>query len=319
MGIKQEVTIDEAWNNWTMCLRGEDENSIYNQIVLMFWDTAIFRIVRESQNVKINQNPHSPRFNRSLYSFIYMNYFQSQCASIRRLTDSSCGLRGKKGIFSLDSILKDLIKYREELSRVKYLELRGFPYDYSEIQRKETAYLLNQYLLNQNEIIARPISEEPSWWKIDDAQKTFDRLSCVMPENREPNDLINEHVFVCLQEKLNESENINQYVNKFVAHAATPESRSEFNEDDYQITIDHIWYAHQILYKVWNFLSCVLFSIETQALPLEHPTFFDFWDEPFFEKDEKIEKIKSILETYREETEVWRESSFVDMWLLIES
>lgn len=309
MASDQELPLEQAWQNWIMCLKGDDENSIFNQITLMLWDTAIFRIIRESQIEKFNKNPQAPRINHQLFSFIYRNYFHSQSAYIRRITDPNSSLTGKYGTYSLGAIIKDLINYREELSREKYLELRGFPYDYLEIQAKETAFILNHHPGK-----AIPIPDELDWWKIKDAHETFDRLSHTNLENRKSSDLIDENLLVSLQEKLEDSRKINLYVNKFIAHAATLESRSNFNIDEYSLSLNDIWDTHRIIFKISNFLSAILFSIDNMPLAIEHPTFFYFWDEPFFAKEEAFEKVRSILESYREETEAWMVTSTEDVW-----
>jgi len=313
MASDQELPLKQAWQNWIMCLRGEDENSIFNQITLMLWDTAIFRVIGESQKDKFNKNPQTPRMNRQLYSFVYRNYLHTQCAYIRRITDPNSSLTGKYGTYSLGAIINDLIIYREKLSREKYLDLQGLPYDYSKRKDNELAFCLKQPLGK-----GFFVPEELNWWKIKDAHETFDRLSHSNLDKRKPSDLIDENLLVSLRDKLEDSRKIHLYVNKFIAHAATLESRSFIDIDENSLSLSDIWDTHRIIFNISNFLSAVLFSIDNMPLAIEHPNFFYFWDEPFFEEEEAFDKVRATLESYREETETWMESSIKDVWSWVE-
>jgi hypothetical protein len=310
-----KLPIELAWQNWIMCLKGEDKNSIFNQITLMLWDTAIFHVILESQKEKLSKNPQAPRINKQLYSFIYRNYFHTQSAYIRRLTDASYGITGKKGVYSLDSIIRDVKQHRDELTREKYLELRSLSYDYSKIREKEIEFILNQPPGKKFVLVPHEFDWEP----IKAAHETFDRLSHTTMDNQKASDLIDKCILDRLQNKLEDCRKINQYVDKFIAHAATIESRAIINIDEYNPTLNDIWNAHKIIYKVANFLSGILFSIDSMPLAIENPSFYDFWNEPFFDDEEAFDKVRTILEDYREETEIWMESSVKDVWSWIES
>jgi hypothetical protein len=141
----------------------------------------------------------------------------------------------------------------------------------------------------------------------------FDRLSGTSPTNRNPSNQIVENVFKRLQEKLSACQGITKYVDKFVAHSATPESRSIQDETISKITFKHLWEAQQILFEVAEFISIVLFSEGHMALAIENPTFFEFWETPLVEKDE-IDIIRTTLEDYRKKTEKWNVSGIEDIW-----
>jgi hypothetical protein len=313
MTSRDQLSIEQTWENWKMCLKGDDKNSIFNQIALMLWDSAIFRIILESQKDRVEKNPQAPKLNQQLYSFIFRNYFHTQSAYIRRLTDKSSSLIGKKGTYSLGALLKDLQKHRDELTREKYIESRGFPYNYSTMKENET-----EFILNQPPGKAVSIPSELDWEPIRSAHETFDRLCKTNTEERHPNDLIDKSIFDRLQEKFEHCKKINEYVNKFVAHSATPESRQEFNVNEFDVTLKNLWDAQKIIFQISNFLSGVLFSIDHVPLAIEHPSFYDFWYEPFFEKEQAVDKVRETLEAYRKETEAWREASNENIWSWIE-
>lgn len=292
------------------CLKGDDQNSIFRQITTMIWDTAIFRVIMEGRKAKIQQNAEKPEFNSALHNFIDRNYFQAQSATIRRLVDTSFDLTGERGVYSLGALIEDIRKYRSELNRKIFFDLRIMPYDYAKIQEKEIEFLRKHRNGKWNQI-----PQDLYWEPIAETHRIFDRLSGVKPDQRSPSDLIDAQVLDRLIERLDECEHITSYVDKFVAHSATPESRINLSETG--IRLSQIWDAQQILFEVANFLRYVLF-FETQIpLMIENASFFQFWDKGLFEEDEEF-LVRDTLKDYRTETEKWSTSSIENTWKWIE-
>lgn len=313
MAKAEKLSLEQAWKNWGDCLKGDDPNSIFQQISTMIWDTAIFHIIIEARQSQIKKNPQDPEINGALHSFIDRNYFQSQSAFIRRLTDQAYGLTGKRGVYSVIALINDIFSYRDELTRETFFKFRNMPYDYTEIRNKERDFLRNHPLEN-----GFFVPSEFDWESIEEAHRIFDRLAGVLPDNRKPSDQIVDHVFIRLQERLSACQGITKYVDKFIAHSATPESRSIQNETTSAITFRHLWEAHQIIFEVAEFLSVILFSEGHMALAIENPTFFEFWEKPLYENGE-IDLVRTSLENYRKETEKWNASGVEDMWHWVEA
>lgn len=310
-----KLPLRQAWQNWIDCLKGDDPNAVFQQIPRMLWDTAIFRIILEGRKAHIRKNPQAPEINAALHSFIDRNYFQSQVIAIRRLTDTSKGanLTGKWGIYSLASIIEDIRRYRHDLTRAAFFELRNKPYDDTEVQRRK-----QEYLRKQPPAKCVSIPSELDTESIVELHQTFDRLSGKTPQNRQPEDRIDERVLTRLQEKLAVCRPITNYVDKFIAHAAAPESRTIIETDKYEITLKKLWNAHQVIYQVAEFLSAVLFSLEHMVLPVVDPGFHDFWDKPLVETEESSCP-GSVMEAYTQETENWRLNCMQEMWQWIET
>ncbi|MDP2159004.1 MAG: hypothetical protein Q8K02_00850 [Flavobacterium sp.] len=309
MQEKQKIIIEEAWKNWIDCLIGDDRNSIFQQINLMIWDTSIFRVIVASRKKLVEKNLEGPEINGALHSFIDRNYFQTQCLYIRRIIDPPYAIRGEKGVFSLGALIKDLKNYRSELNREKFLFLLGKPYDYSEIQKKE-----NEYLKTHHNCI---VPSEYDWWPIEEAHRFFDRLSGVPRTERSPENVISEHVFSRLEEKLKSCESIFHHVNKYIAHSSTPESRKSINPKESGISFNQIWAAQKIVFEVADFLSTALFSTGHMALPIENHNFYQYWEKPMFESDE-IGLVRATYKAYSEETKKWSEKAIDNIWIWIE-
>lgn len=313
MSQEEKLPLEQAWKKWIACLKGDDPNTIYQQIYMMVWDTAIFKTVVEGRKLRIKMNPDSPEVNGAFHSFIDRNYFQSQCACVRRLTDKSYPLTGKRGVFSLTALINDIELFREDLTREKYFSLRNLPYDYKELQNKQRDYVRDH---SSGKFIRIP--PELDWEPIEEAHQLFDRLSQTTSTNRNPTDIINERVVDRLVSRLETCERITKYVDKFVAHSASPESRSYLDEKTLAVTLRQLWDAHQIIFNVAEFLSLIILSESHMALVWENLSFFDFWDVPLFYKDENA-LVRTALEEYRKETEKWNIDGVGSIWQWIEA
>jgi len=182
------------------------------------------------------------------------------------------------------------------------------------LEGKKKSIVFSQILAGKDLWIIPP---ELDWERIEEAHKTFDKLSGKSPTTRQADDVINERVLVRLQDKLDTCKKIKMYVDKFIAHSSTPESRSIQNYKSTAITFKRLRDAHQAIFEVANFLSIILFSEEHMALAIENPTFFNFWDKPLIENGE-FDLIKNSFEKYRKETEAWQFDGFEDIWRAIE-
>jgi hypothetical protein len=309
----EKFPLDQAWKSWVDCLKGEDINSIFQQITLMIWDTAIFRLIIEGRKVQFKKNPEDPAINGALHSFIDRNYFYSQSAFIRRLSDKSYTLTGGKAVYSIQALIYNIQCYRNELTRESFLRLKNMPYEYSEIQNRR-----KEFFRTQPGGKAFFVPPEYDWESVEEAHQAFDRLAGKIPKEREHKDLISEYFFVRLQEKLAICLEITKYVDKFIAHSATPESRKIQNVGKTEITFKKIWDAQKTIFEVAEFLSSIFFSEDHMALAFENPNFYQYWDSPMFEEIE-VDKIRNAFEMYRKETEKWNQEGIENTWKWIET
>jgi hypothetical protein len=310
------ISLERAWIIWSGCLKSEDENSIFEQIYTMVWDAAIFRFILESRQIQTKKNPDNPPLNASFHSFLDRNFFQAQVGFIRRLVDKSYSLTDiKRGIYSLYSLIDDIKKRRLDLTRGSFFKLRDIPYDYCNLQQREKEFIAEQVKGSTSGFSVPP---EYNWEKSAEAHVTFDRLSGASVENRTPEDVIAQKVFTRLIDKLDTCQEVIQYVNKYVAHSATPESRSSKNIKSSQITLKHIWDAHQVIYEVSEYLSSILYSESHFPLAWKSPNLFDNWNVPLLEHQD-IDQLEDVYEQYWKETDKWRLEGIENLWKWVES
>jgi hypothetical protein len=309
-----KTSLDESWVNWKDCLaRDDDFNPIFNQLRLMVWDTAIYRVILKGRELRWEENPEKPRVNAELHNFIDRNYFQSQCATVRRLVDNTkkSKIYGDYGVYSIGALIKDIENHHSELTRSAFLELHEMPYDYSDVQKRKWEFIFARFFDENGTIIPRDLD----WQRIEDAHVQFDRMSGVSQEKRSPDDRIKQSVFDGLRAQLSKCDPVVKHVDKFIAHSSTPESRSKIL--DSRITFSQVWEAQRILYEIANFLRASLFLVDTMLLAVESYSFYSHWDQPLFHEDEK-DRIYEVYKKYEKETDDWRVNSVENMWKVIE-
>jgi hypothetical protein len=313
--VKEEKKpLDQAWKDWIECLKGDDINSIFRQITLMIWDSAIFRLIIESRQIQIDKNPNEPAINGELHSFINRNYFQSQVSIIRRLVDKSYRLIGPKAVYSIYSLISDIYDRRNDLTREALFRTRNMSYDFAEIQHKEREFIRKQSIGKGFVLVSPELDSE----SIAETHQAFDRLSGKTQMDRQPNDVISERIFARLKGRLDDCRQITNYVDKFVAHSATPESRATQNDSEIKITLKQLWDAHRIIFEVAEFLSVIFFSESHMALAIENPSLFQYWSIPLLEEMD-VSRIRNTFEEYRKETERWNQDGINNIWNWIDA
>jgi hypothetical protein len=185
----------------------------------MTWDAAAFRVVNEARRLAPRDPDGGRQLNGLMHSLLDRAFFASHMAAVRRLTDDRYPLNGKKGVYSLPALLKDMRKHRELLTREAIFAAEGLEYD-------------------------------------EDRHKQIDRLAGVQAQDRQPGDTVREKLFIDLQQKMEKAtEDVKCHVDKFIAHAATPGSREIVGADEAGLTLNHLWRAHQHLSEVAGFLG----------------------------------------------------------------
>jgi len=272
-----QMDLDTRWLLWKESLSGEDSNSIFNQISMMVWDTAVYRLILKSRETQIKEHQRLPGLNVRFHMLIDRNYFEVQAMGIRRLIDRF-PLDGMKGVYSLGGLIKDIEEYQQLLTREKYL---GFHSD-------------------------QDLFEE---FGFDEANQRFDKLSGKNANERNKDDLIIDSMFTKANEIIVSCKKIHDYVDKFIAHSATPQSRELINADEIKITLGQVWSAHKNLYCLAQFILGSLYGAGFSALPWENPSMFETENIPVIGTD-TISEYKEIWEEYRKETNGWQLEEF---------
>jgi len=292
-------TLAEKRKEWLEVLSGEDRHSIISQITRMTWDDAAFRVVNEARRLAPRDPDGGRQLNGLMHSLLDRAFFASHLAAIRRLTDDRYPLNGKKGVYSLPALLEDMRKHRELLTREAIFAAENLAYDFKPIQQR-----FDEYASKQKG--AFDIPDDLCWFKHENRHEQIDRLANVQAQDRQSGDTVREKVLLDLQQKIEKaSEEVVCHVNKFIAHAATPESRALVGADETGLTLNHLWRAHQHLCEVASFLAIyVLGDSFPGPLPIPQYDQFKYIERPLIAASQ-VDKLADLWRQIEKEADGW--------------
>jgi len=233
-------------------LSGKDPHTISTQIYSMLWDYALFCTVNELRRIATENPEKGVGFNGPVMRLFDAGFATTQATAIRRLIEKPKD-SPKLAVISLRSILKDIKKKIDLITRENYVCYDGLPYDYEAVRNEWQSELIK----NDKGIPAGNLpTDGPKAWSVSRlVHKNFDRLSQVDFKNRKRNDLIKSELIEYLEGQIEKCEDIKKYVDKFIAHAAAPENRLELTENQKAITLERLETCHKIIYQVASFIS----------------------------------------------------------------
>jgi len=303
----------EKFQEWESMLVGKDMHSIRNQICNMIWDCAYFQCINESRRYAARDDKGNIKRNGPLHSFINQSFFKTQLLSIRNLTDKDFNRVQQDRpytVYSLYNLIEDIKKNGAILTRKNILAVRDLPYDYEEVME----------CLRQNTPKIKKGNVQIQIWGgrnineiecSEDIHRRIDSIVGIKPDKRNPDDLVlNDDSFKCFDDWLKSSRELYVYVNKYIAHSSTPESRRGVS-DEIEEALRKIFNAHKIICEMASFIgNKILFCGFGEVLPIsqygqfDQFDLFEYLDEPIASK-ETIEKLREFWEKYRRETEQW--------------
>jgi hypothetical protein len=280
----------EKWEEWFF---GEDVHSISKQIYSMIWDAAVFLSINEARKYAQKDDNGKLQLNGAVHEFINICFFKTQALSIRRLLDK------RKDVISLYRLLDDVQANVDLLTRQSILAAHSYPYDFKANDSESVEPI------QKTESKAQEIQRFIDCAHSEGMHKDIDHLAAVAPSQRKPDDYIPEQFFVWLKERLNKCEEIRMYVNKFIAHSATPESRATVGADETKITLGKLLEAHRIICEIAEFLGMKLLNHSLGSV-LATPQFdqFEHFEKPWC-KEETIRELHKFWYDYDRDTRHW--------------
>lgn len=276
--------LKNKFEEWKVMLV-EDDLSIFHQIRRMLWDYAVFQSINEARKDASKNSKGESELNGIVHRFIDFCFFSTQALGIRKLIDDPDKHKDKrKGINSLKRLICDMELNCNLLTRENIIAI----YD--------------NYCNNPREV-----SNQTYGTILDSIQKKIDYMLGIDASQRKADDYIPNEVFAWLKDKLGieEFKKIKDFTNKYVAHAADPESRKGF--EDISIYLDEIKAAHKSLYETMAFIGENIFfsMMGPMTVPFgnEHDQ-FEYFESPMATK-ETVKKLGIIWAKYRTETEEW--------------
>lgn len=288
----------ESWIDW---YSGEDRHSIIYQIHTMTWDAAVYRVINEARKYAKVTDKGCVELNGMIHILIDKCFFENQGSAIRRLVDRERST-GKRSVYSLYRLIDDMEQNSNLLTRENYFAVEELAYDDTAVREAYDNYVKEQI---QDGKKAYGIPSKFNWRRIENRHKQIDTLSRVDKSQRSPNDQVCSELFINLKTMLGVCDGVVTNVDKFVAHAATPDSRAAAQIEEPSLTLGHLWNAHEAICKVASFIDLYLLRQSSHSF-LATPIFnqFKYIDRALITSD-NISHLRDIWQQYSKETQTW--------------
>jgi hypothetical protein len=147
----------------------------------------------------------------------------------------------------------------------------------------------------------------PEYWRCGASEtmhRYLDSLMGVDAARRYPGDLVQASFFQWLKSRLEKHTAIGEFVNKSLAHSATPESRATLAEGETDILLGQIQDAHETIWQTADLIGTCLFGT---GLPDMLGTTFDQFEhfEKIWTTEETMAKLREQWQEYRGTIRKW--------------
>lgn len=237
---------------WVKWLHGEDPSSISRQISSMLWDHALFLAINELRSIAKAEPHREVGFNGPVIRLFDAGFATTQAVAIRRLIEKP-KKDPKLAVISLGRLLNDIKTNLKLITRENYVCYDGLPYDYGVVHDKWLSSLPKTKSGIHSGFL--PTSGREAFRMSQIVHETFDKLAQVHPKNRSRNDEIRPEVLDHLESELAKCENVKKYVDKFIAHAAAPETIASLSEEEKGLTLERLESSQKTIYQVASFIS----------------------------------------------------------------
>jgi hypothetical protein len=224
---QRDANLRERIARWRDAFR-DDTTGIHKTLDDLVWNYAAFRTAIQIVRLRTEKRHSEPPINQMLFDLISEGYWSSLLLGIRRILDVSAAINGRRGVYSLRSVIKDIEACRTLINRRVYVEwIREAQYDLDLLRKEQRERLVAQ--------AGKPIWGNPELPKSESSHRHFDFLSGVSETNRSPYDLIDPTVLSKVQDRLVTLNAVTDYVDSHLAHAGNRESRHGKALDNFDI------------------------------------------------------------------------------------
>ena len=242
------VTFEEKyklWRSWC-ALDTTEPNSIDQQLSSLLLSDMEYRVLLAAR-----QLGNATLDNLLLRSFLNRGYVALQLLGIRKLTEKN-GKHPSRGVISLKRLADDIRKHRSLFTRHNFVCRDHYSY--------ELPLPFDGGLTNGESGFIAHGSPLDLWIRTRARHEQFDRISCKLPTQRLPDDLIDERMLNILDAWLADAriEEFRVQANKFIAHSADSISRQDLQPA--MISLDLVTKVHALLIKAESlFVDVLLF------------------------------------------------------------
>ena len=292
----------EKRSEWIECLNSDDQHSIRNQVIRLMWDSAVLRTTGAAIELAPRDEDGNPKLCGAIVNAFSRWGAASQSLAIRRLTEKYNPDRDKhqkKAVYSLHWLISDILTNVALFTRENLFAAEGLECDISKV---ETAHR------NWQQQKRREIHEIPAHLDSDGLAARhafFNKIAGPKPRaTGEAGDVISSFLLNDLLAMLEKCKAVKGHVNKYIAHAATPESLKHLDKKAANLTYGEIWKAEKIICQVYSLLLKILCDVSTSLVVLDMGNEF-YYIENGWVSAEDAGKVREAGRAFKDETEGW--------------
>lgn len=269
------ATLGAKRKQWLECIGGDDENALRHQIMDLLLDLREWWTINSALRFTPRDKNGELKTSRLLHGLLNRCFVAKQMMSVRRLCDDSYPFenqkKGRSEVWSLVSLLKDMKKHADLLTRGAIFDEEGVRYDIAAIQRdvEHTKIALtsgnggmNCYIRSTQLTRDRVRSEQRHY--------ELDLVTGVAIHARSEEDRIQSVLFDKMRSRVQKTcEDIAKKVHRFLAHAATPTVRPQALSSSE--TPAALFDAARVIKETVDFVSSVVLGSECLILPAVTP------------------------------------------------
>lgn len=287
-GIRRmEVTMSDVASlkanlaDWKQRLSGPDVHTVSSQIGVLLWRSALYRSINESRRFLLDDKEHGKKANGPLHELVDEGYFILHATAIRRLLDKGA-VSGPRGVHSLYGLVRDIQESAGLLTRSNVLLARGLEYHFEPLKWRAHAEARQEARAKGAEayFVSKDGWAESEYW-----HGVMDQLAGVSPDRRDGNDVPDRSRLDRLVRELEDrGRSVQDWVDKFVAHPATPESRQTLQPQHQTLSLAKLWLAERVVVRAAGFVSLYFVDgMNLGGVPVPQFDQFAYLDRPFIE------------------------------------
>ena len=262
---KEQLALFRAkLREWKKCLNDEkDPHSIFHQIGNLMWDDTVWRTFNEARGLSERTHDPSTGLQGTLIDILDRAFLLShQPMAIRRLTEPH-QYDPKRAVYSLGSLLGDIRNNQHLFTRENYICYDGLTYKQVAGEKWQDDFTRNY------------------------RQYSYDLISSVGNKNRQREDKLNSGFIEKLEKRLRIFEDFRTYINKFVAHASHPCSRSKISKKDSEVSIALLEKCYKRLFYIAKGIELLLDDLALCGVPTPQFDQLNNWDKPIVTSEDK--------------------------------
>lgn len=297
---------------WLHLLIGDPDHAVWRQVTAMLWNDAVFRVANESRRLSRLGGYKSSARNWSISQFMDQGFVAMQTLSIRKLMEKAASKPARQ-IVSLRRVLDDIRVHRHMITRENYVAHDGLPYDPEPGERAHMESIIKRGGTRPHTQWL-PTSGPQAWSVSQMVHERFDKLSGVHRDRRSRSDVISDDVFDKIEAMLTKSgwQDIAEFGNKFIAHAADEHSRSTLLDGQNGFSLDKLARCHEgICRAAAAICGPILWEGSSGLLPIPQFNHFDNLEAAWL-LPQDIETLSAFWDAHVETVESWTEGDLLE-------